>query len=236
MAKDQHPLDVPRVALARSSAIELYPQPSSDELYVFFGGIAAGLAIPPFEFCSAANILDASRLFIRDIAQCWYQCGIPGAGRSFVEIGDFIRGVQGSVGASRLTLVGNSMGGFAALLFGAFIRDCHVVAFAPQTFISPTLRLIHRDRRWAAPVMRTYWRSAFREHVWCLSALYKCYSTPRSATIIASSSDRLDRLHAMRMQGFRGITVSLFEGGGHQIVRQLRDKGMLGEVLKNGFL
>lgn len=41
--------------------------PDSQKLFIIFGGIAAGIGMPPFEFCKASNILSETRVFVRDL-------------------------------------------------------------------------------------------------------------------------------------------------------------------------
>ena len=219
-------------SIMKPNPTELSAVAGSKDMFVFFGGIAAGIVIPPFEFYSAAQILDASRLFIRDLDQCWYQTGVPGVSRDIDETAQFIRDAKASLGAERLVLVGNSMGGFAALLFAALIPDCRAVAFSPQTFISPLLRLWHRDRRWYRSVAKAWRRSVIRPHVWdLLTLLMKRMPAANSATVFAASGHRLDRLHAERLRGVPGVTIRLLDGDGHNLVRGLRDRGELPAII-----
>jgi len=61
---------------------------NGSNLYIFFGGIAAGIVMPPFEFYSASKIIDENKIFIRDFlnektenkkdngweCSCWWFC------------------------------------------------------------------------------------------------------------------------------------------------------------------
>jgi pimeloyl-ACP methyl ester carboxylesterase len=211
---------------------ELTPVDGSKDLFVFFGGIAAGIVIPPFEFYSAARILDASRLFIRDLDQCWYQTGVPSISRDINGTVQFIQDTRASLGAERLVLVGNSMGGFAALLFSSLIPDCRAVAFSPQTFISPLLRLWYRDARWYRTIAKAWRRSVLRPYVWDLLPLMRSrMPAANSATVFAASGHRLDRLHAERLHGVPGVTVRLLDGDTHNVVKSLRDRGELPAII-----
>lgn len=62
--------------MEKVSALEKVWKSGSDSLYLFFGGIQAGIAMPPFEFYQASGIFNENKLFLRDFAQSWYHAGL----------------------------------------------------------------------------------------------------------------------------------------------------------------
>lgn len=229
-------------------AVELERRQGASTLYVFFGGMAAGIVIPPFEFYRASRILDAHRLFVRDFHQCWYHLGIRGVSRDIPSTVGWLRGQIAELAPTRTVLVGNSMGGFAALLFGALLADVEVIAFAPQTFVSPCLRWRHHDCRWPRKIHRLWRQSWFRPHCWDLRrrlstrrrALGDCDSRPGAAgrwppfMIYASPSDPLDWVHAQHLSEVPGLCVHCVAEGGHDLVRTLRDQRLLPAIMAGG--
>lgn len=149
--------------------VEMELSVDGSHLYIFFGGIAAGIAMPRFEFYHASEIIEESKIFIRDLYQCWYQNGLPGISRDIHSTAQYVRDQIGRIEPDRVFLVGNSMGGYAAILFATMLRIGEVIAFAPQTFISPSLRLRHKDTRWQKQITNTYRRSMFKRKIWDLS-------------------------------------------------------------------
>ena len=109
------------------------PDPLRTSLLVTFGGVWATGAQPGFEFVSTAADLPGSALFLTDIDQVWYQSGVRGVGSSIPEVAAFLRGVIDDNGFDRIVMIGNSAGGYAALLFGALVGADVVHAFSPQT-------------------------------------------------------------------------------------------------------
>jgi hypothetical protein len=61
----------------QKQAVEVELSKDGKNLYIFFGGIAAGINMPPFEFYNSAKIIDENKIFIRDFTQGWYQNGLP---------------------------------------------------------------------------------------------------------------------------------------------------------------
>lgn len=209
---------------------ELQRVPGATTLYVFFGGIAAGIVIPPFEFYRAARILDGHRLFLRDFAQCWYQVGLVGISRDIPSTVAYLRDRIAELAPARTVLVGNSMGGFAALLFAGLLGNVEAIAFAPQTFVSPWLRWKYRDERWAHQIRRTWRQSFLRAHCWDLRACLAASKGVRAALYV-SPADRLDYAHAGHVAALSCVTLHEVAEGGHDVVKTLRDAGALPAIM-----
>jgi hypothetical protein len=210
--------------------------PGSSKLYFIFGGVAAEMAMPPFEFYASARIIEENKVFLRDFSQAWYQNGLPGVGSDLYAIRDFIQGKIAELKPEEVFFVGNSMGGYAAILFAALVGRGTAIAFAPQTFVSPLKRLRHRDRRWSKQIAGMYLRTAFKAHIWDLKACLKPLQNETRIEIFVSEDDPLDYLHALRLRGLEGVQIHECPVGGHTLVKQLRDEGKLPAILSGGTL
>lgn len=204
----------------------------SGELYIFFGGLASGIAMPPFEFFNASRILDANRIFLRDLRRRWYQTGLPGVTRDIPSTVRFLSREIDKIAPQRTVFVGNSMGGFAAILFSALLGTGEVVAFAPQTFVSPFLRFRHGDNRWERPISRMWLASLLKPRHWDLRPVLMNLPKPPCISIHVSPSDRLDCVHAAHIQGLPGVMVHEHQNGGHDVVKALRDTGKLPAIMR----
>lgn len=204
----------------------------SGELYIFFGGLASGIAMPPFEFFNASRIFDANKIFLRDARMRWYQTGLPGSTRDIPSTVRFLAREIENIAPQRTVFVGNSMGGFAAILFSALLGIGEVVAFAPQTFVSPVLRFRHCDHRWRRPIATMWLASLFKPHQWDLRPVLKRLSKTPRISIHVSPADRLDRVHAAHVEGLPSVKVHEHEDGGHGVVKVLRDRGELPAIMR----
>jgi len=171
--------------------IEIELSKNGENLYVFFGGIAAGIAMPPLEFYNASKIIDEHKIFIRDFSQCWYQDGLYSVGDDIYSSAEKIKEHIENIKPVKLYFVGNSMGGYAAILFSCLIGAGEVIAFAPQTFISPLLRMRHGDRRWSRNVLRAYRKSFLKPKVWNLKPLMLRSNHCKKVSIFVSTEDKL---------------------------------------------
>ncbi|MFZ4702008.1 MAG: hypothetical protein ACOYMG_18335 [Candidatus Methylumidiphilus sp.] len=206
--------------------------PGSEKLFLFFGGLVGSIGMFPFEFYRSAQILDHSKIFFRDIAQAWYQRGLPGIGDDAHAIGDYLQAKIEESGAREIRFVGNSMGGYAALMFCAMVGRGKAITFVPQTFICPNKRLQLGDHRYQDKVQ------ALHQHLNATDIVdLKSWISERhpeiEAQVHVSGEDPLDMLHANELNGFGNIAIHRYEqGGGHDLVQWLRDEGALARILK----
>lgn len=204
--------------------------PGSDKLFLFFGGVVGSIGMPPFEFYRSAGVLDYSRIFLRDASQAWYQRGLPGIGASAHAVGDYLRVRIEESGASEIRFVGNSMGGYAALMFCAMLRRGRAIAFAPQTFLSTEKRTQHGDHRWSRQIASLH-DTGVASDICDLRSWIRDRCPEMTADVYVSSADALDMAHVDELAGFPNIRLHCFPDAGHEIVRKLRDDGMLARIL-----
>lgn len=215
--------------------IEIQLSDNGKKLYIFFGGIAAGIAMPVFEFYNASKIIDDHKMFLRDFSQCWYQDGLPSIGKDVYSTAEYLKNKIDDIKPEKVYFVGNSMGGYAAILFAKLIGVGEVIAFAPQTFISPFLRIKNRDKRWAKQILSTYTKSLFKRKIWDLRPLLVNSNHNIKTSIFVSKADKLDHIHASHISGINGVNVYEFEDGGHGIVKLLRDEGKLPAIMSGTY-
>ncbi len=203
--------------------------PKADTLLVAFGGIKGGMGIAPFEFLRLASDVPTKRLFVRDLSQAWYQRGVPGLGETVGEAAAGLRTRIQESGARRVVMTGNSMGGFAALLFGAMCGADEVHAFSPQTFLGRWRRFRARDFRWREQIAAIHRRRPAGA-VLDLRRTLRGWEGP--GIVHYCTNYDLDRAHATRLRGLPGVSLRGHESGDHQLVRTLRASGELVEILR----
>lgn len=206
--------------------------PGSRSLYLMFGGLYGDMGIPPFEFYKSSRIIHENKIFLRDLKQSWYQCGIPGIANDVFELADFLDTKIRRIGPHETFFIGNSMGGYAAILFASLLNTGKVIAFTPQTFIFPIKRLWYMDVRWIRRILKTYRATIFGRHIYDLKTLVDHNKNP-IIKIFFSTEDRLDGVHAENLESFDNVTVWRYTIGGHGLVKILRDTGDLIAILND---
>ncbi len=212
-------------------AIEVNLSKNSTSLYIFFGGISAGIAMPPFEFYKSAKIINENKIFIRDFSQCWYQDGLAGLSEDIDSTATEIKLRIDNLNPDKIFFVGNSMGGYAAILFNKLIGVGQSIAFSPQTFISSDLRLKYKDNRWEAQINTMHKKCLRKKKVLDLKPILLSSENQNKISIFLSKKNRLDHIHASHIKDINGIHIHEFDERSHNIVRLLRNQGDLPRIL-----
>ncbi|MBI9015787.1 MAG: hypothetical protein JEZ07_00865 [Phycisphaerae bacterium] len=205
--------------------------PGAKNLYFIFGGINAGIGMPPFEFYKSSQIINQNKLFVRDFSQTWYQNGLEGIAKDIYGIGDYVKETIQQLQPEKVYYIGNSMGGFAAIAMAAMTGHGKAIAFAPQTFIGPLKRIRHWDRRWQGRMLATWKTSFYRKHIYDLLKHLKSNPGDYSVDIYVSSNHRRDLAHSNNIKNLKNVNVHEYDIGGHQLVKHLRDNGQLADIL-----
>jgi len=208
-------------------------EPRSTVLMATLGGVAGGIGIPRFEFMRMASDLGVKTVFVRDPTQSWYHGKLRGIGRGLNGVARTIEAIVARERVERTVVVGNSMGGFAALIVGSLIGANEVHAFSPTTFIGPVGRLRHRDQRWRRQILRAYRLSLCSPKYFdVMPVLTGCTESTRFH-VHYSTEDPLDVVHAERLAGVAGVELHAYAHGGHLLVKHLRDSGLLASILRS---
>jgi hypothetical protein len=216
-----------------SAGISVKPDLRGDArtLLVTFGGLGALGRGPGFEFETTARTLPVKRLFVTDPEQAWYhRGGAPGA--AIADVAHSISELLAGREVERLVTIGNSAGGYAALIFGTLLAADAVISFAPQTVLDPEVLAKMGDHRWDGLLLPLAARGALEEQWLDLrTALPPRRRRDTRYKVYFDETIVWDRLHAERLRELEGVRFYRFGRGGHRLVRGLRDSGALTRLL-----
>jgi len=114
-------------------------------LLIAFTGFQGALTMAPFDFFSASGHLGSSRILLRDPTHLMYLTGCPPDAPGFLPLLERLRKEIDLLSPQRITCVGTSSGGYAAMLFGHLLEVDRVHAFAPSAFASVWMTIQRRD-------------------------------------------------------------------------------------------
>ena len=105
----------------------------NNKLYVSFGGIDLYNGKLEFQFHKTLRKLlpKYDKYFVIDKEQCWYHSGMSGITTNIPETVEYLKEKVSKY--DEVYFIGNSAGGYAAILFGSLLDVTKVLAFQPQT-------------------------------------------------------------------------------------------------------
>ncbi len=208
----------------------------SSNLLVSFGGIAHGLGgSPMFEFYNSLKTIHCDKLFIRDFRQGWYHLGVDNKIVDIDGLSEYLVNFITEGNYKKVCFLGNSMGGYAALLLGNLIGVDRVIAFVPQTFIGIKLKLLSRDFRWLKELSRVYFSRTKNVKYFDLNNVITKQNINAEINVYYSADNRLDKIHANRLAVDDRIKIEEISKGGHGVAKVVRDSGDLEKILNNLF-
>ncbi len=212
---------------------ELICDLSSDSpvMLIAFAGLARNaMAIPFFEFARSMSPFDAKKVFVRDFHRSWYHRGAGEAGANIDEVAEHLRALIADSGVERTVAIGNSSGGYAALLFGTIVPVTEIHAFSPQTFIDRDLRHRHGDDRWEGDLDALHSSGALDSRYADLLTMLGEDGAGTPANIYYSRKRELESVHAERLGALPQVELHVYETE-YPPVRMLRAKGHLHELI-----
>jgi pimeloyl-ACP methyl ester carboxylesterase len=222
----------------RRTGVAIDLEPDSKTMVIAFGGLIGRLGIFPFEFFQSVSAFGVKKMFVRDRYGCWYQRGVEDAGADVESVSDTLARVIAESGVERTVAVGNSAGGYAALLFGHLLDFDEVHAFVPQTLVDPEVRRAFGDERWPRETVRMHQPGWLDARYADLRPVLMDSDRPRKGSfhVYYSRHSPLDEIHARNLVDVDGVILHGLEQRGHAVVRKMRDSGALRDLLERALL
>lgn len=115
-------------------------------LIICFGGMALRFGgILPFEFLNYMSQTYGGQcdlVFFIDIDQCWYHKGIKNITNNIDETIEYINDIVQNGNYKKVIFMGNSAGGYGAILFGSICNNVdYVISFIPQTILANPINI-----------------------------------------------------------------------------------------------
>lgn len=105
-------------------------EPGSDLAIVVFTGLNHQVGVPLAELYERLRPLKAHFVALRDMKRLLFLGDLPYLGSSPGESAPLLRSRIETMGASRIVVLGNSAGGFGALLYGGLMKADAIVGYA----------------------------------------------------------------------------------------------------------
>lgn len=144
--------------------------------------------------------LDASLVYLFDLAGTYYLGGVPGLSGTLDGTIDRLSGLMQDMGASEACCIGNSGGGFGALYYAPLLGAKRVLAFSPPTVIRESLAAVC-DR---APDVR---RLVSGDGTISIGQLYREMGKLPASRVYYPAENAHDQAEAAALEGLAGGDV-----------------------------
>lgn len=211
-------------------------------LVISFGFVSWD-APPRFDFFGRLRKLESTtgksfnRIFVRDPASLWYQHGVPGLGHDILETVTSLRKLIHQLEPSSITTIGQSMGGYGAILFGALLGAGRVLAFGPLSYLRSDWARRDGDLRWLA-VMEKLERFPPAPRFDDLCSLLEEVAEAPDVCVVHGSRTlpgealNLDGLHAARLAACPQVQIVEMADAPHAVVQWLVEHSLIDDLLR----
>jgi hypothetical protein len=206
--------------LYKDDNIEITHQPGNNSVAITsFSGIGMGLGgIQIEEFRKSLVGTSNNIYFVKDKTRHWYNS-------SFDEICCVLNENLSCRGVDHAITLGNSMGGFGAIIFAGQLRGCRsAIAFSAQSAVDPAI---------------VPWEQRYKQYTdtvshWTGLDATKLLHPGINYTLFFGNNDPFDIRHATRMATaeYPNINVYIFTSGGHDLADYLKRKGVLRPLIE----
>ena len=193
---------------------------STRRMVVVFTGMKSGFGGEPLdEFAGSASCRGENNvLFVTDRRATWFAA--PGIWRRTVKMIKFLRKAES---ISEIVTLGNSMGGFGALLLPRDLRVTRAIAFAPQVTMD---RALLNDIRWP-DVQKRYGTLP-------VGNVGETFAETRTQYYaLAGDNCPEDIAHLDLLPEHKRLHRFVLPQGRHNLARSLKDAGLLGDVVSS---
>ena len=212
-------------------------------LILSFGFLNDG-ALPVFDFFGRSKKLEDrfaikfNRLLVRDLENAWYHRGVAGLGIHVDEVAAALQRFIQAIRPSRVMTIGQSMGGYAAIMFGMLLQADRIVAFGPTTYLDPAEAKCFGDRRYMQAIEALQAdppKSAYLDLTALGTALdhrgeiHLLFGTRPDTDDGASS--HVDAIHALRLAQRANVFLYPYPAAAHAIVHWLVEQKEIDDVL-----
>ena len=181
---------------------------------------------PTFTFGGSLAHSPASILFLRDRSRLWYHGGVQGFSTDLESTADRVRQIAGN---RPVLAMGQSMGGYGALMLGILGAATDVLAMSPQSFIDDEKRKKVHDPRWGWAVERVWKSTKTPQYLDLEASMSGAFPSTRFVTYFGTEHP-VDKYHASNIERApHSRTIPL--GCGHLTGRHLRDSGELQQIV-----
>ncbi len=207
--------------------VQSAPSPGADTVILVFCGVRDRIGMPTPLFHRWMERLGCSVIYLRDFQRAHFLKGVRSLAEDRAGSVKALKSLAAELGARRILCLGNSSGGYGALLYGLELGAEAVLSFSGPSNLEPEFNE-HLNRRDSAERLR----EALPAQPLDLKTLYLTGSTPPRPLIVYGEFSWDDRLHAEHMAEAPAAELISIPGFlGHGTVAEMIRRGEMEALL-----
>jgi pimeloyl-ACP methyl ester carboxylesterase len=179
-----------------------------------------------------------NRILLRDVFNSWYHRGVPGLGHDVEAVTVSLRALIDAIQPSKVIAIGQSMGGYAAIMYGMLLGADRIVAFGPLSHLNPDEAIRFGDNDFL-PVMQSLQVDRPRSVCTDLVRLGREVDYQGGLYIIFGThlehndgmSCTFDAIHALRLAQLPNTFLEPYPESDHPVVQWLVDNEKMDDLL-----
>jgi predicted esterase YcpF (UPF0227 family) len=205
----------------------------SDTLVIALGSFIENNEIPQnFEWSSILNTLSTitpfKKLFIRDLDYAWWQTKFYGddlIGYGPKSLAKFIDKMVKKSGVKKTLIVGVSLGGYGAILFGCLCKLDLAISISPQTYLTKSRYIKYN-------LYEKYKNFNINKEETDLKIILEKYGNNHTEyDIYFGKYNRGDSKYASRISNFSGVKLFPLESDKHTVSKLMKQEGLLQNII-----
>jgi len=179
-----------------------------------------------------------NRILVRDARNSWYHRGVPGLGADVDEVASTLRAMIHAVEPCRVFSIGQSMGGYAAIMFGMLLGVDRIAAFCPLSHLDPEEAARYGDLGFRGAMLalrddppRAIYPDLVRlgKSLGFRNELHVIFGThPQQDDGLSSN---FDAIHALRLAQLPNVLLHPYPEADHLVVSWLIENKQLDDLL-----
>lgn len=200
--------------------------------------------LPEYDFVNRLKRIEElsqrqlNKIFLKDNSNSWYHGGVKGLGSSIDEVARSLEILIQSMSPSQVICIGQSMGGYAAMVLGIRLQADTIISFGSLSCLDSNFLQLVQDTRWLPTVLELESRN-FSCQYFDLVPLCQRKSAHTKIHYIFGSNHReetgdpnLDAVHASRLEvACPDMQIYGYPQSGHAIVKYLSDTHAINSLL-----
>jgi hypothetical protein len=199
---------------------------------------------PDFDFYGRSKKLEnlaatpINRILLRDFEQAWYHRGVRGLGEGIHQVRDQIYAQVQRLRPSRIVTVGQSMGAYAAILFGQMLNVDQILAFGPLSCLDEQVFAEFEDYRWLSVAQQLQANPPINRYFDLTKLPLASPNPPRLDIFYGQKPDpetvgniNPDEFHAQRLKSLPNCHLHPYAESGHTVVQHLIEHRKLDPIL-----